>query len=238
MNLAEARDAWESGAWVEFTGRDGRVVGVLRGWESSAPSYGVALVVAPLGGGPQQTCPAELVERWMPRPGDWVRRTAEAFASIGRQPDEGQWKVARVDTGKLSSSSDVYMEGLGGCIGLRWLEPCAAPASRAVPWGKAYGPPAAVIPREPRDHNATCPRCGGRAYQGIGDVRCVEPVCDDPETRMPHSLREVPCYGADNCRPMERVWSALGRGVAVRHPLREGAIQAWRAAVAAKDGAA
>lgn len=99
----------------------------------------------------------------------------------------------------------------------------------------------------PRTHNTTCPRCGKRAYQGIGDVQCVEPVCDDPETRMPDSVRRQP----ERVRPRdgsppppyerpryEHVFVAWGRDVSAKHPTRDGAIQTWREAVAAKGGAA
>lgn len=77
-----------------------------------------------------------------------------------------------------------------------------------------------------RDHNAVCVRCGGRAYQGLKPCfpECVEPFCDDPNTRMPHTLIETMRRG-------EPVWTAKGHGAEVQHPTEEGAVLAWREAV-------
>ena len=175
-------------------------------------------------------------------------------------PPEANPSVHTVKRVRASAEASVAAVG-----GEEWrAEPCAPPADRVVvgtalhaskPDGTvtiAFNGSGPIVGQRvdyliiddphksapPRDHNATCARCGGRAYQGIGAVRCVEPVCDDPRERMPDSVKLVAHVrmredaNSDRCEWVsEDVYEATGRGVIERHPTKEGAILAWREAV-------
>ena len=84
----------------------------------------------------------------------------------------------------------------------------------------------------------TCHVCGGACYKGASVVaegweHPVEGTCPpveaEPEvvSRTTHEMRGEPGCG-------EWVWQAYGSGVHVKHPLRSGAITAWREALREK----
>lgn len=158
-----------------------------------------------LGGEPGTlaTLHADRWEPWTPRVGDWVLRYGT------RQV------VTRIETfgfevvGFYGGRDFVHK-------GMHVGEPCMRPTSAAEA--------ANAADEAPRDHNATCPNCGGNAYMGLLNVQCLAPSCDDPRTRMPHTLIETMRRG-------EPVWTAKGRGIEVQRPTEEGAVLAWREAV-------
>lgn len=93
--------------------------------------------------------------------------------------------------------------------------------------------------------NSTCPKCGGLAYLGLQEARCLAPKCErvepEPEVReLWVGFRHEKRPGERGIRdallaPMgpeyERWWQATGRGVTKNHPIREEAIRLWREAV-------
>lgn len=94
--------------------------------------------------------------------------------------------------------------------------------------------------------NGTCPKCGGLAYLGLQEAKCLAPRCErvepEPEVReLWVGFRHEKRPGERGIRdallaPMgpeyERWWQATGRGVTKNHPIREEAIRLWREAVA------
>jgi hypothetical protein len=204
-----------------------------------------------------------MAEPWVPRVGEWVRFNDRSPGT--KEP----WRVD-ASSAELGATWYRGLDARGGKYAAMdgFCEPCAPPEAkpemRAGRFVREATPEQIVaaiindkIPPEgewqrattceehldaiARDHNATCSRCGGRAYQGIGLAKCVEPVCDDPETREPDGVVRVVDtrrrWGFDSnghedhrCY-VERVWEAIGRGVTKRHPTSEGAIAAWREAV-------
>lgn len=206
---------------------------------------------------------ARRVEPWVPRVGEWVRRNEQAI-HLGLAPDVGTRQVDAV-----RNRCAAFHGGVRD-VSFDWLEPCAPPEAKPETGRRVDGGPVVVVhlaagasvqeleeterslahfagidtstwPQRTRDHNATCSRCGGRAYQGIGLAKCVEPVCDDPETREPDRVDEAADvrlrYGldADGKQAVstheEMMFVATGRGKQGFHPTREGAIAAWRKAV-------
>ena len=94
--------------------------------------------------------------------------------------------------------------------------------------------PAALEPEPPPTRFPhTCPVCAGACYQGWSlnprdyehpeGVTCP-PVAPEPEGCLPSPLMAG--------KGLEQGWLAYGRGVVAEHPTREGAIVAWRKAVA------
>lgn len=95
------------------------------------------------------------------------------------------------------------------------------------------------------DANTTCVHCGGMAYLGLQEARCLAPKCErvepEPEVReLWVGFRHEKRPGERGIRdallaPMgpeyERWWQATGRGVTKNHPIREEAIRLWREAV-------
>lgn len=93
--------------------------------------------------------------------------------------------------------------------------------------------------------NSTCPKCGGLAYVGLQEAKCLAPRCErvepEPEVReLWVGFRHEKRPGERGIRdallaPMgpdyERWWQATGRGVTKNHPIREEAIRLWREAV-------
>lgn len=195
---------------------------------------------------------ASCLEPWVPRVGEWVRRNEQAI-HLGLAPDVGTRQVDAV-----RNRCAAFHGGVRD-VSFDWLEPCAPPEAKPETGRRVDGGPVVVVhlaagasvqeleeterslahfagidtstwPQRTRDHNATCSRCGGRAYQGIGLAKCVEPVCDDPETREPDRVQMVATFKA-GWSADETAWSAEGRGICKTHPLREVAIQTWREAV-------
>jgi len=206
-------------------------------------------------------------EPWVPRVGEWVRLVRTDGVEEMRGPVVS-FSTGHLVTFKPPDRACQFWGAAHGHHGGGWyVEPCAPPEAKPETRpADAYldmltaetrkaceriGPHLAAVLSEaaeesrqapkPRDHNATCSRCGGRAYQGIGLAKCVEPVCDDPETREPDRVDEAADvrlrYGldADGKQAVstheEMMFVATGRGKQGFHPTREGAIAAWRKAV-------
>lgn len=153
----------------------------------------------------------------------------EAKPETFKTHDAGTYQFTREEVEQVSAnprtwSDMVAQASLPRVYGWDLSDPIRAVPIEGNPRAVELSGPALYSATMNRDHNATCAKCGGKAYQGIGAVRCVEPVCDDPKGRMPEHVRRVTRRG-------ERVWSAEGRGVLASHPLKEGAILAWREAV-------
>ncbi len=196
---------------------------------------------------------ARQVEPWVPRVGEWVRLVRTDGVEDMRGPVVS-FSTGHLVTFKPPDRACQFWGAAHGHHGGGWyVEPCAPPEAKPETRKacERIGPHLAAVLSEaaeesgqapkPRDHNATCPRCGGRAYQGIGLAKCVEPVCDDPETREPDRVDEAADvrlrYGldADGKQAVstheEMMFVATGRGKQGFHPTREGAIAAWRKAV-------
>ncbi len=94
--------------------------------------------------------------------------------------------------------------------------------------------PAAEEPTSPEFHGTpghVCKRCGGPVYVSFNDVECIrEGGCKPVAVAMPAQLMRVRGYTPGGA--LEDVWIASGGAVSTRHPLRDGAIAAWRAKVA------
>ena len=69
---------------------------------------------------------ARQVEPWVPRVGEWVRRTAEARAHSGPCRSDDGFRVARVFPTEVQSDE-------GWCLGSPWLEPCAPSEAKPAP---------------------------------------------------------------------------------------------------------
>ena len=103
--------------------------------------------------------------------------------------------------------------------------------------------PAALEPAPPPTRFPhTCPVCAGACYQGWSlnprDYEHPEGAVCPPVQPAPEIVRECWPRGPaqrDDGRYPEKGWLAEGRGYVGQHPTREGAIAAWREAVAAKD---
>ncbi len=234
------------GMWVrhDAAGTVGQVVAGKERW-----------IVAFLDGSAMTTKGLPDFEPWVPRVGEWVRNLSDTIAPVVgiRHATENCEAVATLG----------HPSGCTWCV--KDLEPCAPPDAKPAQRVRAeatleidvvaydpaktldfiaahqlrelsvaYGGPVEVQ-MPPPDHNATCPKCGGRAYQGLLNAQCVEPVCDDPETREPDAVSESMRYPNARCEMFnaygERVYEAVGRGRVETHPTREGAIAAWRKAV-------
>lgn len=185
---------------------------VLRGYNVRYASGAAAVLPEPT---------MAMARPWTPRVGEWVQRRCR-----GPLNSTGPFVVCGVTDRTVHHPVFGWIWTLG-------LEPCPPPEAnpaREMTCEEHLD----AIAAEPRTHNAKCPRCGGRAYQGLLNAECIEPVCDDPETREPQVVSEVPHYTSGkqcNDQRGEVVYEARGRGRALRHPTREGAIQAWREAV-------
>lgn len=186
------------------------------------------------------------VEPWTPRVGEWVRWV----------DDPKPRRVVSVGSG--------YVEVTGGAGDVNACEPCLPPAPPTTHM-RADGVESPIV-RELSagveaatetarkqvaswssniGANSTCLHCGGLAYLGLQEARCLAPKCErvepEPEVReLWVGFRHEKRPGERGIRdallaPMgpeyERWWQATGRGVTKNHPIREEAIRLWREAV-------
>ena len=84
--------------------------------------------------------------------------------------------------------------------------------------------------------NSTCPKCGGLAYLGLLESKCLAPKCErvelEPEMLLQPMAKSRNGWRVEDGPLHEDIWIACGRGKEVRHPIREEAIRLWREAVA------
>ena len=166
---------------------------------------------------------------WTPRVGDWVHNLEGTAAQVVAFHPRTDTHAATVDLGPPS-----------GC---RWcasdVEPCAPPEAKPVTFTvtpdampyvysmeeleRAVSVHAVKRVRIAEDHAPIGNAEVARTHTATAE--CVEPVCDDPRTRMPDAVTQT------RTRRNETVWIAIGRERAVRHPTEAGAIAAWREAV-------
>lgn len=96
--------------------------------------------------------------------------------------------------------------------------------------------------------NSTCLKCGGPAYVGLQEARCLAPKCErvepEPEVEecwvMPKAMPSPSRQKIDDAdlemaaKHREKVYTAYATGIrlVVSHPIREEAIRLWREEVA------
>lgn len=208
------------GMWVRDPGGDvcktSRQSEIVRGWHVKYP------------GGRLHTWPSEQLEPWTPRVGEWVRFTLTGVTRqvISLWESHGTW---------WSSEDGVYGR-VAEC------EPCLPPAPPtthlqadgvevpAKPGGSDVPPMLwkNVGVRRDTGANGTCLKCGGPAYVGLQEARCLAPKCErmEPEPEVVEGWVLHKHYASG-----ERQFIAHGLGQNVAHPIREEAIRLWREAV-------
>jgi hypothetical protein len=155
-----------------------------------------------------------------PKPGDIVKhRNDTRLWVVARVSREGDALQVRVPDRPLGTPYWVSASGWG--VVAKPGSPLDDPTGEKI-GGHSY---------DPASHNGRCPRCRGRAYVGLLSIECIEVSCE--EWREPEPMvRAVMC--TTDLGHAELLYEALSEGInfVARHPTREGAIAAWRKAVA------
>lgn len=190
-------------------------------------------------------------EPWTPRVGEWVRRKSDGTAfEVKYIPTFTEW-LANVEPCLPPAPTTTY---------LRRADGVEVPAVVGVDFGfevkteahhwTASAPLVAITEADAIDYldqadaadrryrahvagaNSTCPKCGGLAYLGLQEARCLAPKCErvEPEpTRVVEMWRDADGEVSPvRFTAAERVWEAVGRSVNAQHPIREEAIRLWR----------
>lgn len=222
------------GMWVRDPGGDvcktSRQSEIVRGWHVKYP------------GGRLHTWPSEQLEPWTPRVGEWVR---DSMTGVTREvatmwESHGTWWSAGDGVyGRVSDSEPclppapptTHLRAAGVEVPAKVeFKPVAGPT--VVYTNTKPGTDVLAPIRQMLDNigaNATCPNCGGMAYLGLQEARCLAPKCErvEPEPEVVEGWVLHKHYASG-----ERQFIAHGLGQNVAHPIREEAIRLWREAVA------